>query len=293
MIWLRTGLFNIANEKIKKWLHYLTNSPAKGVVTGTIVTACIHSSSAVMVLTVGLVSSGFIPFRQSIGIMLGSNIGTTFTLEMFTLDMNYLIIPSIVIGFIMYWFRSTSVRSLGMVFIGFGLIFTSIRAIQWLAAPLTHSPSLRTYFFEVNDHVVLALLLGCILTAIVQSSTVITGVTMGFMAAHSIDLNAGIGIMLGANIGTCITAYMASIGGGTQAKLTAYAHIWLNVIGVLIFIPLIPIMSYLVQRVTSSPDLQLAHASVIFNISCSILVLPFANQFAQFIERIHSPKKAE
>lgn len=292
MTWLRSGLFNIANQKIKKWLHYLTSTPAKGVLTGTIVTALIHSSSAVMVLTVGLASSGLIPFRQTIGIMLGSNIGTTFTLEMFTLDMNYLIVPSMVIGCILYFFRSPSIRSAGMIFIGFGLIFTSIRAIQWLATPLTTHESLRTYIIEVNEHVVLALLIGCVLTAIIQSSTVVTGVTMGFLAAGSIDLHAGIAIMLGANVGTCITAFIASIGGGIQAKLTAYAHIWLNVIGVALFIPLIPLLGLVVRSLAGSPDLQLAHASVIFNILCSILVLPFANQFARFIERIHQPKKS-
>lgn len=292
MTWLRSGLFNIANQKIKKWLHYLTSTPIKGVMTGTIVTAFIHSSSAVMVLTVGLASSGLIPFRQTIGIMLGSNIGTTFTLEMFTLDMNYLIVPSMIIGCVLFVFRSSTLRSTGMVFVGFGLIFTSIRAIQWLATPLTTHESLKSYILQVNEHLVLALLIGCILTAIIQSSTVVTGVTMGFLAAGSVDLHAGIAIMLGANVGTCITAFIASIGGGTQAKLTAYAHIWLNVIGVALFIPVIPLLGMVVQGLADSPDLQLAHASVIFNILCSLLVLPFANRFARLIEHIHLPKKS-
>lgn len=292
MTWLRSGLFNIANQKIKKWLHYLTSTPIKGVMTGTIVTAFIHSSSAVMVLTVGLASSGLIPFRQTIGIMLGSNIGTTFTLEMFTLDMNYLIVPSMIIGCVLFVFRSSTLRSTGMVFVGFGLIFTSIRAIQWLATPLTTHESLKSYILQVNEHLILALLIGCILTAIIQSSTVVTGVTMGFLAAGSVDLHAGIAIMLGANVGTCITAFIASIGGGTQAKLTAYAHIWLNVIGVALFIPVIPLLGMVVQGLADSPDLQLAHASVIFNILCSLLVLPFANRFARLIEHIHLPKKS-
>ncbi|MFI8685462.1 Na/Pi symporter [Rossellomorea sp. NPDC077527] len=292
MTWLRSGLFNIANQKIKTWLHYLTSTPLKGVMTGTVVTAFIHSSSAVMVLTVGLASSGLIPFRQTIGIMLGSNIGTTFTLEMFTLDMNYLIIPSMIIGCVLYFFKSPHVRSIGMIFVGFGLIFTSIRAIQWLATPLTTNESLHSYILQVNEHMILALLIGCVLTAIIQSSTVVTGVTMGFLAAGSIDLHAGITIMLGANVGTCITAFIASIGGGTQAKLTAYAHIWLNVIGVALFIPFIPLLSMIVRMLADSADLQLAHASVIFNILCSLLVLPFASQFAQLIETIHLQKKS-
>ncbi|MCA1058002.1 Na/Pi symporter [Rossellomorea aquimaris] len=292
MTWLRSGLFNIANQKIKTWLHYLTSTPLKGAMTGTVVTAFIHSSSAVMVLTVGLASSGLIPFRQTIGIMLGSNIGTTFTLEMFTLDMNYLIIPSMIIGCVLYFFKSPHVRSIGMIFVGFGLIFTSIRAIQWLATPLTTNESLHSYILQVNEHMILALLIGCVLTAIIQSSTVVTGVTMGFLAAGSIDIHAGITIMLGANVGTCITAFIASIGGGTQAKLTAYAHIWLNVIGVALFIPFIPLLSMIVRMLADSADLQLAHASVIFNILCSLLVLPFASQFAQLIETFHLQKKS-
>ncbi|OIU70607.1 Na/Pi symporter [Rossellomorea aquimaris] len=287
MLWLRSGLFNIASMKVKKWLHFLTDNPVKGAATGTVVTAFIHSSSAVMVLTVGLASSGIIPFRQTIGIMLGSNIGTTFTLEMFTLNMNYLIVPSIIIGCILIAFKKDTLRSIGFIFTGFGMIFASIQGIQWVAAPLTTHPLLHAYIEKMNDHLLTALLIGCILTAIIQSSTVVTGVTMGFLAAQSIDLHAGIAIMLGANIGTCITAFIASIGGGVQARLTAFAHIWLNVIGVLVFIPLIPLLGTIVQGLASSPDLQLAHASVIFNLICSLLVLPFAYKFAGFIERVH------
>jgi phosphate:Na+ symporter len=290
MLWLRSGLFKIANMKVKKWLHFLTDSPVKGAATGTAVTAFIHSSSAVMVLTVGLASSGIIPFRQTIGIMLGSNIGTTFTLEMFTLNMNYLIVPSIIIGCVLLVFKKETIRSTGLIFTGFGLIFASIQGIQWIATPLTTHPLLHTYIEKVNNHLLIALLIGCILTALIQSSTVVTGVTMGFLAAQSIDLHAGIAIMLGANVGTCITAFIASIGGGTQARLTAFAHIWLNVIGVLVFIPLIPLLGAIVQKLASSPDMQLAHASVIFNILCSLLVLPFAYKFAGFIERVHLKK---
>ncbi|MFL8938903.1 Na/Pi symporter [Rossellomorea oryzaecorticis] len=290
MLWLRSGLFNIANMKVKKWLHFLTDTPVKGAATGTVVTAFIHSSSAVMVLTVGLASSGIIPFRQTIGIMLGSNIGTTFTLEMFTLNMNYLIVPSIIIGCILIAFKKDTLRSAGFIFTGFGLIFASIKGIQWVAEPITTHPLLHEYIDKVNNHLLIALLIGCILTAIIQSSTVVTGVTMGFLAAQSIDLHAGIAVMLGANVGTCITAFIASIGGGVQARLTAYAHIWLNVIGVMVFIPLIPLLGTIVQKLAGSPDLQLAHASVIFNLICSLLVLPFAFKFAGFIEKVHLRK---
>lgn len=290
MTWLRTGLFNLASDNIRRWLHYLTHTPFRGVLTGTVLTALIHSSSAVMVLTVGLASSGMIPFRQTIGIMLGSNIGTTFTLEMFTLNLNMLIIPAAVVGTILLLFGSTNGRSLGMTLVGFSLIFTAIMGIQRLAEPLTHHPAVKGYMENMDRHLFLALLVGCFLTAIIQSSTVVTGVAMGFLAAGSIGIDTGIAVMLGSNVGTCITAIMASFGGGREAKLTAYAHVWLNVIGVGLFIPFIPLLTRGVQALASAGDMQLAHASVIFNLVCSLMVLPFASGFARFVERIHGPK---
>ncbi|MFD2679938.1 Na/Pi symporter [Bacillus seohaeanensis] len=287
MFWLRTGLFNIANEKMKNLLYLVTNHPFKGFLIGMIITAFLHSSSAVMVLTVGLVSTRLITFKQTIGIMLGSNIGTTFTLEMFTLNLNYFSIPALIIGALFILLKNSSLKSIGYIFIGFGLIFISIDRIQSLAAPLTESTYFQEVLLNVNEHIVLALLIGIVSTAIIQSSTVVTGVAMGFLAVHAISLEAGIAIMLGANIGTCITAYLASVGGGKEAKLTAYAHIWLNLIGVAAFIPFISKLGMIVSKLATSPDLQLAHASVIFNLICSLAALPFAEPFSKFIEHFH------
>ncbi|WML50657.1 Na/Pi symporter [Neobacillus sp. PS3-34] len=125
------------------------------------------------------------------------------------------------------------------------------------------------------------------LTAIIQSSTAMTGIAMGFLTAGILDLESGIAIMLGANIGTCITALVASIGSGEEAKLAAYAHIWLNVFGVLAFIPLIRPLAELAPDLAVSKDVQLAHISVIFNVAVSLVMLPFANRFGHFILKVH------
>ncbi|MDP4169579.1 MAG: Na/Pi symporter, partial [Bacillota bacterium] len=139
----------------------------------------------------------------------------------------------------------------------------------------------------LNESILISVLLGAGLTSIIQSSTAMTGIAMGFLSAGILRLDAGIAIMLGGNIGTCITAIIASIGGGEEARLAAFAHVWLNVIGVLVFIPLIPKLSDLAPYLAVSKDVQLAHISVIFNVATSLVALPFATKFGHMILRIH------
>jgi phosphate:Na+ symporter len=117
-----------------------------------------------------------------------------------------------------------------------------------------------------------------------------TGIAMGFLTAGLLKLDAGIAIMLGANIGTCITAIIASIGGGKESRMAAFAHVWLNVFGVLLFIPLIPILSENANLLAKYKDVQLAHISVIFNVATSVMVLPFATKFGEMIVYLHGKK---
>jgi phosphate:Na+ symporter len=125
------------------------------------------------------------------------------------------------------------------------------------------------------------------MTAIIQSSTAMTGIAMGFLTTGVLQLDAGIAIVLGANIGTCITAIIASIGGGKESRMTAFAHVWLNVFGVMLFIPLIPILTNYAGLLADQMDVQLAHISVIFNVAISLIVLPFATKFGEMILYLH------
>jgi phosphate:Na+ symporter len=287
---IRIGLFNISAEKLKTWLIKLTSTPVKGLLTGTFITALLQSSTAVMVITIGLISSRIMTFPQSIGIILGTNIGTTFKTELITFDIDVAIVPLAVCGAVLFLFRNKKLRSTGMVVFGIASVFTAMKGFEYLAQPLTSLPLVHHTLLKLNDSIVLSLTTGTILTIIIQSSTAMTGIAMGFLTAGLLQLDAGIAIMLGANIGTCITAVIAAIGGGREAKLAAYAHVWLNVFGVLLFIPLIPLLTALAPMLASDKDVQLAHISVIFNVASSLMVLPFAARFGEMILFLHNKK---
>lgn len=290
---IRFGLFNLSANKLKTWLIKLTSSPLKGMLTGTFVTALLQSSSAVMVITIGLISARIMTFPQSIGIILGTNIGTTFKTELITFKLDAILVPLAVCGAVLILFKNKKARSIGMLTFGIASVFTAMKGFELLAHPLTSMDFINKFILSINDNIFLSLLTGTVITAIIQSSTAMTGIAMGFLTAGLLQLNAGIAIVLGANIGTCITAVIASIGGGKESRLAAFAHVWLNVFGVLLFIPLIPLLTDNAGFLASRKDVQLAHISVIFNVVTSLLILPFATRFGEMILFLHDrkPKK--
>ncbi|WP_352222698.1 Na/Pi symporter [Bacillus sp. SM2101] len=288
---MRIGLFNISHEKMKHVIKRLTINPFSGFLVGIVVTALLQSSSAVMIITIGLVATGYINFKQSIGIILGTNIGTTFTTEFITIDLEAAILPLIIIGFLFLFTNNIKLFSTGAIAFGLGCLFVAMNGFEQLAEPLSLIPSVQSFLEITNKSGIFGVGLGTFLTAIIQSSTATTGIVMGFMNENVLSLQAGIAIILGSNIGTCITAFLASIGASHEAKLTAYAHIWLNVLGVAIFYPFIKSLGTIAELLTTIPDVQLAHVSVIFNVICSLIALPLTGLIASFIIRIHSTKK--
>jgi phosphate:Na+ symporter len=290
---IRFGLFNLSANKLKTWLIKLTSTPLKGMLTGTFITALLQSSTAVMVITIGLISARIMTFPQSIGIILGTNIGTTFKTELITFDIDRILVPLAVSGALLILFKNKKARSIGMLLFGIASVFTAMKGFELLAQPLTGMPFINKFILSMNNNIALSLLTGTVITSIIQSSTAMTGIAMGFLTAGLLQLDAGIAIVLGANIGTCITALIASIGGGKESRLAAFAHVWLNVFGVLLFIPLIPFLTENAELLASRADIQLAHISVIFNVATSLLVLPFATQFGKMILYLHdrAPKK--
>lgn len=287
---IRFGLFNLSADKLKGWLTKLTSTPLKGMITGTFVTALLQSSTAVMVITIGLISAKIMTFPQSIGIILGTNIGTTFKTELITFDIDKYLVPLAIIGVFFTFFKSIKIRSIGMLLFGIASVFTAMKGFELLAHPLTALPYINNFILSINHNILLSLITGAVITAIIQSSTAMTGITMGFLTAGLLQLDAGIAIVFGANIGTCITALIASIGGGKESRLAAYAHVWLNVGGVLIFSPFIPLIEQNAYLLANEKMIQLAHISVLFNVVSSIMVLPFATKFGEMILRIHDKK---
>ncbi|MGD6991488.1 Na/Pi symporter [Sutcliffiella horikoshii] len=284
---MRSGLLQLSEKRTKGYLTKFTDMPWKGLLIGILITGLLQSSSAVMVITVGLVAAGYLTFYQSIGIMLGSNIGSTFITELITIDISQLIFPMLIIGFLFLFSKKKLPFSFGSSIFGLGCLFVAMNGFESLAIPLAGFPSVQDMLAMTNDHHLFGVGIGTLLTAIIQSSSATTGISMSFLNNDLLSLPAGIAIMLGANIGTCVTAFLASIGSIREAKLTAYAHIWLNVIGVAVFFPWIPWLSGLVSMLASSADVQLAHSSLIFNVISSALALPFVRPFARFVERLH------
>ncbi|MCM3761511.1 Na/Pi symporter [Alkalihalobacillus oceani] len=285
---MRAGLLHLGKSRFQSLIERMTRTAWMGLLIGAFATAVLQSSSAIMVMTVGLVAAGLLSFRNSIGIILGANIGTTMTTELLALDLTMFIGPLLLLGLLFLLLPHSAAYSFGCLFFGLACIFISMNGLEQLAYPLATIPFVHSFFDLTNEYELLGVGIGTLLTALIQSSTATTAIAMGFMNDHLLELSAGISIMLGANIGTCITAYLASIGSGKNAKQVAYANIWLNVLGVLLFLPLIGWLGDLASSLSSVPMTQLAHASLLFNLVCSLVMLFLVTPFIRFIEWLHA-----
>ncbi|TMW73863.1 Na/Pi symporter [Alteribacter natronophilus] len=284
---MRQGLLNMQGRSLSAWLVRFVDRPYKGLLMGAVVTGLLQSSSAVMVMTVGLVAARVISFRHSIGIMLGANIGTCLTLEIVAMNTTWLIVPLLVIGVPLLMTRNHILFCIGCFSFGLGSIFVAMHGFETLAYPLSSIASVYDWLTGTDEKSTLALLAGIVLSGVIQSSSAVSAITMSFMNEQIFSLPTGIAIMLGANIGTCITAWLASIGGSVESRLTAYAHIWINVIGVIVFFPFLHVFSDLLRLTAETPAVQLAHAATVFNIISSAVLLPFTDRFAGFLIWIH------
>lgn len=240
-----------------------------------------------MVLTIGLISARILTFPQSIGIILGTNIGTTLTTEFITFNIDRFLLPLAIIGVLFILVNKMKMRSIGFVLLGISIVFTTMRGFKYFASILQHQAYIEHFLLYLADRTLLAVFVGIIITALIQSSTATVGIIMGFLTAGMLPIETGIAVMLGSNIGTCITSYLASVGAQREARLSAYAHIWLNIGGVALFYPFIIPLKEIVEALTPIKDVQLAHASLLFNVITSLLVLPFAQTFGRWIMKIH------
>jgi phosphate:Na+ symporter len=290
MTLLRSGLFALSGDSLKIWLTKLTDVPWKGLLVGILITCILQSSSAVMIITIGLISARMLSFTQSIGIILGTNIGTTITTELITFDLQSYMIPLMVLAILFLFTGKKKLQSMGLILLGISFVFTAMGGFEHLAGPLREFGFMDQLLLSLNDSYLLSVLAGTVITGVIQSSTATTGIIMGFLTNGAMAVDTGVAIMLGSNIGTCVDALLASFGGGREARLTAYAHIWLNVLGVAAFYPFIGMLSEMGMHLAASPDVQLAHVSVLFNVLCSLLVLPFANSFGKMVLKIHDKK---
>jgi phosphate:Na+ symporter len=287
---MRIGLAKIAGDRLRHMLLRFTKTPARSFMTGIVSTAFLQSSTAVTVLTIGFVNAGVISFAQSLGIILGTNIGTTITTQILALKIEDFAIPLIIVGTFLAIFPRKRLASLGFIIGGLGCIFLGMEAMQSIAEPL-RTKGYIAWLLDGGSHPILTgIFAGTILTALIHSSSAVIAITMGFYASSVITLPFAIAIVFGSNVGTCITGILATIHTNLAAKHVALSHVVLNIAGVAIFAPLIPWISEVAPLLSAHPAMQIAHIQTLFNVICSLLVLPFAESFARGITYL-IPKK--
>lgn len=294
------SLQKAAGEKMKKILGILTVNPVMGVLAGTIATAVMQSSSATTVMVIGFVSAGLMTLKQGISVILGANIGTTMTAQLLAFNISDYIFVIIFVGFIVsFAFKSEKIKSIGQTIFAFGLLFEGIQIMSSVMKPLAASP----VFINMIDHVsgmpVLGVLVGTLMTLVVQSSSATIAVLQNFAAqagpdgvSSIIGLAGAIPVLLGDNIGTTITALLACIGQSRDAKRTALAHCTFNITGAFLFIWFVKPYAHFIQAIsTKGPEVeviarQIANAHTIFNITMTLIWLPLIWLLVKIVVKI-------
>jgi phosphate:Na+ symporter len=302
---LSDGLKQAAGRTLQLVLERLTTNRLTGALTGALVTGVLNSSSVTTVLVVGFVTAGVMTLQQSVGVIMGANIGSTVTAQILAFDIAAFALGPVAIGFFMVFAgRRDRVRQVGMMVMGLGLVFFGMGLMSDAMRPL------RTYppFIELLSNMerpVLGLLTGALFTALVQSSAATVGIAIALASEGLLSLPGGITLALGANIGTCATALLAAIGKPPAAVRAAVVHLSFNLVGALVWLPLLPVLADLAVRISpEAPGLagaaraaaevprQLANANTMFNVINTALFLPFTALFARLAERVVKEKPA-
>lgn len=294
------ALQKTAGERMKKILSFLTKNPIMGALAGALVTAVLQSSSATTVMAIGFVSAGLMTLPQAISVIFGANIGTTMTAQLLAFKLSDYIYPIIFIGFMLQFVAKTEkLKNIGMVIFSFGLLFEGIEIMGHVMKPLAGSSVFVDLMAEVSSTPVLGVLLGGVMTLVVQSSSATIAVLQNFAAQPAADgvssvigLTGAIPILLGDNIGTTITAILASIGQTKNAQRTAIAHSIFNISGSLVCLCIIPLFAQFVQYISPSGreidviSRQIANAHTTFNVVCTLAWLPFIPVMVKIVKAI-------
>ena len=297
------ALQKTAGEKMKQILGFLTKNPVLGAVAGALVTAVLQSSSATTVMVIGFVSAGLMTLPQAISVIFGANIGTTMTAQLLAFKLSHYIYPIIFVGFIINFVcKKEKVKNIGMVIFAFGLLFEGIEIMGSVMKPLASAPIFITLMEKVSSVPVLGVVLGAVMTLLVQSSSATIAVLQNFASQPAADgvssvmgLTGAIPILFGDNIGTTITALLASIGQSKNAKRTAVAHSVFNITGSILFLCLLrPFTAFVVWitgfMTTGTPvqviSRQIANAHTSFNIVVTLIWLPLLPLMVKLVNLI-------
>lgn len=293
---MSAGLEAAAGNRMKGILERLTSNRFLGILVGAGITAVIQSSSATTVMVVGFVNSGMMTLKQAVWIIMGANIGTTITGQLIALDVGAIAPLFAFIGVVLVVFiKKQSVRYYGQIIAGLGILFIGMDMMSSSMAPLRESEAFVNLLTQFSNPV-LGILAGAVFTAIIQSSSASVGILQALASSGVIGLSNAVFVLFGQNIGTCITAVLASVGTSRNAKRTTIIHLMFNIFGTVLF-TVICIFSPLTDWVSSwtpgSPSAQIANMHTLFNIVTTLLLLPFGGYLAKLATRILPEKPTE
>ena len=285
---MSTSLKTIAGDRLKMFIKKTTDSPILGIFVGIIVTILIQSSSGTTALIVGLVGAGLMSLPQAIGVIMGANIGTTFTVLMMGLPISDYFIIFVVIGSFVYFFsKKKKTKEIGQAMFGFGIIFLGLALMSQGLDEIfnQYNEQSKTLFSYFSNIPFLGFLLGAVFTALIQSSAAALGILQTLYAANQIELIGAIAILIGSNVGTTITAIMSAIGGQTEAKRTACVHTMFNLIGAIIFMcllyPFTMLIKQIEQSTNMSQEITIAFAHITFNVIVTFILYFFRNAMSK------------
>jgi phosphate:Na+ symporter len=289
---LSAGMEKLTGEQIQKWLERVTGGRLRSALFGTVATALIHSSGLLMVTMIGLINANLMTVEQTIGVIIGQEIGTTLTAQIVAFNIGNFNMAFVVLGVIFFeFFENRDWKKYGEICFGIGIVFLGMTIMSGALKDLMTVPWVEASLVTMGQQPLAAVLAGLIITAIVQSSTAVTSMTVAMGMSHVITLEGAVGIILGANIGSCVTGFIAAFQLSRAARQASMAQIVINVTGVLLFLPFINQYADLIHHTSVDLARQIANAHTIFNVAVSTVLFPFVKQIAWVAEKLVPPEK--
>ena len=285
------GMKRAAGSRMRESLARMTRSRFRALGVGAFVTMMVQSSSATSVMLVGLVQSELLRFPQTLGIILGSGIGSTATAQLIAFKVTDYALIMVALGFLLKLLGKTEkLKNAGLIFLGFGILFYGMKLMSDAMIPLRSDP-MTLHFLQTLSKPMLGILAGIVVTALIQSSGAIVGILIVLGEQGLVGLDAALPIILGSNIGTCVTAILAGLAGGREAKRVAAAHAVFKIAGVLICLPFLGFFADAVAAAGGGMARQVANVHTFFNIGLAFLFLPFTGAFARLLLILVPDKK--
>jgi phosphate:Na+ symporter len=290
---LSTGMEKLAGNQIQEWLDRTTSTPFRGAIFGVAATALIQSSSLLMVTMIGLINANLMTLEQAVGVMMGQEIGTTLTAQIVAFKIGDFCLLFIALGVALIEFGPhRGWREYGEIILGFGILFLGMNLMSGALKVLAEIPAVAGWLASMGQNLAAGVLAGMTATAVVQSSSAITGLVIAMGISEAIALPAAIALLLGANIGTCVTGLVASSRLSRASRRASIAQIIINVVGVILFLPFISPFTTIVSRTSPNLPRQIANAHTIFNVVVSAVLFPFVRYIVRASELL-VPKSPE